>query len=368
MTRKDLPKEWLIHDAKIKPYLWSLRISGFLMKIVGVIFLYDLCFNKGRTIENFITFSGFLKWWLYFFIIGLSWEIISFPFSLCFHSIERHFGLSKQTYLKWLWDYVKMQIVSILIGTIALLAFYVPIRLSSINWWLYSSTIIIFFTIFLAKLSPIILIPIFFKLKPLEEGSLKIRLLNLANKFNINVKEIYHIGLEEKTEKANAMFSGIGKTKKILLGDTLYKNFSEDEVEAVFAHELGHRMNNDIWKSIVFSSFFVILSFFIAYLLTNPILEKIGSNFAMPYGIFIFFVIVSIIQIPLNFIHLIIQRNMEKKADLFALKNAPPRAFASALERLAFKNYALFKPHPLIEFFFYSHPAPWRRILLSRNF
>jgi len=227
---------------------------------------------------------------------------------------------------------------------------------------------LLLFSIVLAQLAPILLIPIFFKLEPMEDGSLKTRLLNLCQKFKIDVKEVYNLGLGEKTEKGNAAFVGIGKTKRIIIGDTLYKKFPEEEVEAVFAHELGHQVHNDLWKGIGLGAVILFVGFFIAQYLTTGILSSwFQTDISHPFGMFVFFIVLSIVQMPLNIAQTLFSRNRERAADAFAAeKIGLGKPLAGALERLTYQNWGYFKPNEWVEWLTFSHPAPWRRITKLR--
>lgn len=372
-SKKQLPIEWLEHDKKIRPYLWSHRVLGISSKLLSVLlfmsFIVTYRFMRWEQILESWGISGLILWALYFASLAFLWELVTFPFSISHHWIERAHGLSKQSYLAWFVDRMKGYAVGSVIGFLALSVVFLSLRWVADFWWLVTYGCFVFLSVVLAQLAPVILIPLFFKLKPLEEGELKNRLLSLSKRFGVQVENVYHLGMGEKTEKGNAAFVGIGKTKKILIGDTLYTKFPMDEVEAVFAHEVGHQVHGDLVKGIVFSSVLLFITFFSAQWLCEELIFSIfKTDRNQAFGILLFFVVLSIIQWPLGVYANGFSRWRERLADKFAKeKFNSGELLASALERLTFQNRGLFRPNPIIEFLSYSHPAPWKRICRLRQ-
>ncbi|MBM4303560.1 MAG: hypothetical protein FJ112_04475 [Deltaproteobacteria bacterium] len=372
-TILSLPSAWLEHDKNVKPYLWSHRVLSmgrtFLTLGLLVWFVVSLrAFQLEDYLEKNLQYT-FLVWLAYFGIISAVLEVATFLFSISHHWIERSYELSKQSYAGWFWDKVKGWILGAVLGTIFLGILYLCVAHLEGNWWIVTAILFVAVSIVLAQLAPVILIPIFFKLEPMESGPLKERLLKMCERFGVEVREVYHLGMGEKTEKGNAAFVGLGKTKRIMIGDTLYKKFSPEEVEAVFAHELGHQVHNDLWKGIVLSSAFLFLVFYIVqgaleqYL--NPYFQ---TGMIHPFGVLCFFVLFSIVQIPVGLVQTLFSRWRERLADRFAFERiGSGEKLADSLERLTYQNRGLFRPNPIVEFFTYSHPAPWRRILKLRG-
>lgn len=368
-----LPADWIEHDKSVKPYLWSHRVlslgKSVLTLTLLVWFVVSLrAFYLESALEKAVQ-NSFLRWLAYFGVISAVLEVCTFPFSIAHHWVEKSHQLSKQTYLSWLWDKVKGWLLGAVLGTLFLGILYSCVVYFKELWWVVTAVLFVGVSIILAQLAPVVLIPIFFKLEPMESSELKNRLLKMCEKFGVEVKEVYHLGMGEKTEKGNAAFVGLGKTKRIMIGDTLYKKFSPEEVEAVFAHELGHQVHNDLWKGIILSSAFLFLGFFVAqYLMneyTNPYFQ---TDIAQPFGALSFFVVFSIVQMPVGFIQTAFSRWRERLADQFAFERiGSGEKLADSLERLTYQNRGLFRPNSFIEFFTYSHPAPWRRILKLRG-
>ena len=298
-----------------------------------------------------------VTWFAYFAAVGIVSWLIGFPFSFLAFRIEKKFQLSRQNFKSWILDQFKAILVGTPLMGIALSGLLGCIYFFGAAWWWTAATLLILFSVLLAQLAPILLIPIFYPLKPMENGPLKERLLALCSRYKVHVKEVYHLGMGEKTEKGNAAFVGLGRTKRILIGDTLYEKFPVEEVEAVFAHELGHQVHNDLVKGLLLSTFFIYLEFYLASHFFSPI------QLHLPQQALLFFVLIGLLQIPLSIFQILFSRDRERKADQFAkeiLKSG--KELASALERLTFQNWGYFQPNRWLEFFTYSHPAPWRRI------
>ena len=361
--------EWLAHDEKVKPYLWKHRRLAIAKNILGLLFAGWVVFTgRGINLEwelNTHIQNRFLLWLAFFGILTLVWKIITWPIGRAHHQIERNFHLSKQGFGSWVWDDVKGFLVGWVIGAIALGVIYGCVAYAGNNWWIPCGGLLILFSIIIAQLAPLILIPLFFKLKPMDSGPLKDRLLKLCDRFQIKVKDVYHLGLGQKTEKGNAAFLGFGNMKRIVIGDTLYEKFPPEEVEAVFAHELGHQVNLDMWKGIALGAVTLYLGFFLAqWLVSDNLFRMFSTGFDRPFGMLLFLFALSVVQLPLGIIQAAFSRWRERAADRFANeKIGNAKALGSALERLTYQNFGQFRPNAILEFLNHSHPAPWRRIL-----
>ncbi len=364
----NFPKTWSEHDQKVRPYVWSHRFVSYARLLLGLAFLVfgfkrKIFWGWQMEIEAWAA-HPWVAWLAYFGLLGVTWEILSFPASFASYRVERSFGLSRQKVGAWFIDQMKGWGVGAVLGAIILSALFWVVRICGQSWWAFAATFLVLFSILLAQLAPVLFIPLFFKLKPLPAGELKERLLALCQKFQIHVKEIYHLGMGEKTEKGNAAFTGLGRTKRILIGDTLYEKYPADQVEAVFAHELGHQVHNDLWKGIFFSTFWIYLGFYV----TNRVFGGMQEEISRPLGMLIFFLLFTLIQIPIGVLQAAYSRNRERAADAFAAETTKLSVpLADSLERLTLQNWGYFHPNPILEFLTYSHPAPWRRITRLRK-
>lgn len=293
-----------------------------------------------------------------------------FNFALNFYnsfSLEHKFNLTKQKLGAWCIDQLKSGVLSYIISLILILSFYWV--LSKFNqWWLVISIFWIIFSVVLAKLTPILIIPIFFKYKKLDDQILRQRILNLASKMKVKLMDVFEIDLSKKTLKANAAFCGMGKSKRVLLADTLKDKYSHDEIEVILAHEFAHYQLKHIIKLVFLNSFVTLGLFYLifktsSYTLGIFKLNSLTQLASLPL-VFLYFMFFGIIMQPLE---AFISRRFEREADSLALKVTGTKvAFISLMEKLAAQNLADRSPHPLIKFFFFDHPPIDERIKIAR--
>jgi len=323
-------------------------------------------------LEDFLkglNLSGFLLVAAYLLVISILYYLLNLP--LNFYSgftLEHRFNLSKQKPLDWWMDQLKSGILAYLISLILILAFYWILGKFD-QWWLIISLFWIIFSVVLAKLAPVLIIPLFFKYKKLEDEALRQRIFNLAVKMKIKLLDVFQIDFSKKTLKANAAFTGMGKTRRVLLADTLQDKYTHDEIEVILAHEFAHYRLKHMIKLIVLNSL-VTLGIFYLIFRTNVFtlaifkLDSLTQVSSLPL-VFLYFLLLGIIAQPLE---AYISRRFEKSADLMALKvTGSIEAFVSLMEKLAAQNLADRSPHPLIKFFFFTHPPIDERIKIAKD-
>jgi len=302
---------------------------------------------------------------IYIAIIGISLNAATFLLDYeSSYRTEHLFGLSRQNLKSWFGDYCKKSILYSIIYAIIIVVLYLLMRISPTRWWIYVSIIYFLLGVVLAKIFPVVIIPLFYKLEKVPSTPLRERLLTLAEKAGIQVMDIYNIGLGKKTKKANAALCGVGKTRRILLSDTLIQGYSEDEIESTLAHELAHHKYKHFWK-LTFWNFASTLSCFIIihHLMEMAVdvgyirhISHIGGFWLL---VLIFLAYNTAITPLLNFI----SRRYELEADTEAtsLTNRPD-IFAQLMEKLCRQNLSDPNPHPLVKYFFYDHPPAAERI------
>lgn len=307
------------------------------------------------------------------FLIFLPWTILFLP--LDFYSgyiLPHRFGLSTQDIRGWLTDLLKSFGVSILLGVPLLVGLYALIRVFPETWWLWA---VIGYTLIgtvLTILAPVLLLPLFYKLEPLGEAYQELveRLLMLADRAKATAQGVYTIDMSRRTRAANAALVGMGKTRRILLGDTLIESFTTDEIESVLAHELGHHVHRDIPLSILIQSGLNLIVFFVG----AKMLEWIASSLGIPYvynpallpALVLVFSIVGFLTMPIGNAF---SRWRETMADDFALNMTQnPSAFVNAMTRLANQNLAEASPERWVVFLLHSHPPLEDRIARAKRF
>ncbi len=181
--------------------------------------------------------------------------------------LEHKYNLSNQTISQWFLEGLKGILVSTAIGIPILLLFFYSLNEFGHNWWLPFAIALFVISILLARVLPVLILPIFYKISPLENEELSLRIKNLALNAGVKVENIYKFDMSKNTKKANAAFTGLGKSKRILLGDTLLSEYSYDEIETVIAHELGHYKYKHILKNIFIGTVSSFLTLFLVSLL-----------------------------------------------------------------------------------------------------
>src|SRR5215470_1739350 len=283
--------------------------------------------------------------------------------------LPRRFGLLHQSFGAWLWDATKAALLGGALGLLAVEIVYGLLRLTP-WWWLVGAGIFLAGYTLLALVAPIWLIPLFYRLTPLEEGDLKTRLLALAGRVGVPVTGVWVVDQSRKSRTANAAVTGLGRTRRILLFDTLLREFSADEIEAVLAHELAHQLHGDVRRGLAIQGALTLLTFWLADTALRLGAARLGlTSPADLAGLPLFCLIllaVSLLMLPLANGW---SRRVEHQADRFALTTmADPAGFIGAMERLATLTLAEREPPALEEFFLYSHPSIGRRIAYARQF
>jgi STE24 endopeptidase len=230
-------------------------------------------------------------------------------------------------------------------------------------WWLPLGIGITVISTVLARIAPIVILPLFYTMTPLDPGPVRDRVLDLCSRLGVAAEGVFTFNLSKNTRKANAGFAGIGKSRRIILGDTLVGSFADDEIEAVFAHELGHYHHHHILIGMIVGAVSTFTGLFVASLLYSWSLQKFGYSGLTDLGalplLVLWLALFGLVTGPLGNL---LSRYHERQADAFAVEvTNNPRAFVSALKRLAACNLADPDPHPLVEFLFYSHPSISRR-------
>lgn len=349
---------------------YSLTIIETLFLPAFLLFLLmsGISIELAKQLSRFIPVN-YLSVPVYLLIISLGYYVLSLPFNF-YHSyaLEHKFLLSSQKIKDWVKDQIKGGAISYIIIIILVAAFYHVLNRYAHAWWLVISLVWISFSLILARLAPVIIIPLFFKYKKLSDDNLKNRIMNLADKMNVKILDCFEIDFSKKTLKANAAFVGWGKTRRVILADTLKDKYTYDEVEVILAHELAHYRLKHLMKLILVNSAATILTFYAIYL-TNPgVLRLFGLNSlynmtSLPV-VFLYFLLFGVITRPFeNFV----SRRFERNADKMALEiTGLKEAFISTMEKLASQNLADKNPHPFIKFYFFDHPPISERIQVAK--
>ncbi len=346
-------------------------VSGAIVPVSFSLFL--LLSGSSVLLERYLasaTRSYWLTLILYLVLFVVFLQLVETPFSFYSgYTIDHRFRLSTQTLRGWVVDELKGLGIEVVFGVLAGVALYYLIMNVSL-WWLAAAGLFAVVSILLSIILPYVLMPIFYKVTPVTDTSLKDNLLQMSKRVGArSIDRVLVADESRRSTRANAFFSGIGKSKAIVLFDTLLNNFPRREVITVVAHELGHYVNKDIWKEALISGLLAIPPFFIAdYVLRQSAVSLGLIAIFDPAGIPIIFAILIGVSFLLQPVSNGISRVTERKADEFALRAADDsEAQASAEMRLADLSLAVDTPNRLVELFFYTHPSSSRRVRLAED-
>ncbi|MBI1977565.1 MAG: M48 family metallopeptidase [Candidatus Omnitrophica bacterium] len=349
-----------------------LTLYGLLLSLailtVAIVFRLTFLFHDRA---SQITSSSFGIVFFYFLFFSIYSLVLSLPLS--FYSgfiLEHRYELSNQSFLSWLWEHAKKELLSFGIAAVLVLLLYALIWNFETNWWFLAWIGYAVFSLVLGKLFPVLIVPLFYKYSPIADEVLRKRIEVLADQFGVKIQNVYSLNLSKTTKKANAAFTGFGKTKRVILGDTLLNSFNHDEIETVLAHELGHYKHHDIWKQFGFGILLSFIGFWLAAQALDAFSGPLGYLGAgdvrsFPLLCLVFFIFSLVISPAGN----AFSRFAERKADQFALDvTKDTKSFISAMQKLSNTNLADPNPHPLIEFFLYDHPAIGKRIQVAEHY
>ena len=366
MTTLDLERQKQAKQyARIRRRLWL--VDTVFSAIYALLWLF---LGWSISLRDWLTTFTSNQWLLvalFVAIFGGIYSLLNLPLSYYSGFVLPHrFGQSNQSFKDWMIDQIKGLAIGAPLGLILLELLYLALRVTGDLWWLWAAIGMLIFTVLLSNLAPILIMPLFNKYIPLgdEHKELADRLLGLARRANTKVQGVFKFDMSKRTKAANAALTGIGNTRRIVLGDTLINEFSTDEIETVLAHELGHHVHKDIPFLIAFGTLSTTLSLYLASLALNWAIGYFG--FASPADIAAFpalgliFGAYGLITMPIDNA---VSRWRERMADDYALQSTGKReAFASAFTRLANQNLGEVDPEKWVVFLFYSHPPLGERI------
>lgn len=329
----------------------------------------------------FVVISGILPWFAdhlvntnfmlaglaFFACIGLAEVLAGIPFDY-YHGfvIEDRYGFNTKTVKIWISDLIKSLLVMTVLGGLLLFALLLMLTYAGKYWWVWAWMVFLCFQLIMTLIYPTVIAPFFNTFTPLEEGDLKADIQQLAKKEGLKIEGIYQMDATRRTRHTNAYFSGLGKTKRIVLFDSLIQSHSQDEILSILAHEIGHLKKNHIKKQLFIISFVSLFLFFMTSKLIQfrVIYESFGFSSTPGYvGLFLVGILWGPVGFFLSPIGMAISRRFEREADFYSiriLKTAEP--LSRALKKMARENLSNLKPHPLYVVFNYSHPPMLERI------
>ncbi len=288
--------------------------------------------------------------------------------------LEHRYGLSNQSRSQWFSEQLKGLVVSLPFAALGTNLILEIIGRWPKRWWAIATSLALPFTVLLSQLSPVLLMPIFNKFEPLKDTVLADRLKNLARESGINVASVMQMDMSRQTNKANAFFAGMGRTRRIVLADTMLERFSPKEIEVVVAHEIAHQAHRDLWWMIGMGTLFTAGISWAVDLVAKRFVSQFGDRFqlrsishvsALPLLSWL----LAVVAFALAPLQNLLSRVIERRADTYALRlTNDPKSFESAMSLLGEMNLDDPKPSAFVKYTMYSHPPITERIARARRF
>ena len=304
-------------------------------------------------------------------VIAFGRELIVLPFSVYrTFVLERRYGLSSEPIGAWMKDHLKAVLLGLFLTILAAAAVSASVQVTRTWWWALAAAMFALAGVGIARLAPVVVMPLFYRFQPLDREGLRDRLLTLCRRAGVAVLGAFEWGLGAKTTRANAALVGLGKTRRILLSDTLLEDFTDDEIEVILAHEIAHHVHRDIWSALAVESLMLVAALLAAHLavarwgalfgILDPAELSALPLIALVAGA------VSLLLTPIGHAW---SRRHERRADRFALTlTEQPAAFISAMRRLGAQNLADERPSAATFWFFPTHPTIEERIEAAKHF
>jgi STE24 endopeptidase len=365
-VRYSRTREWLV----LVGVLWEMGVnlhallsgtSGWLRQTVERV--------APRRLGPALPFAGL--WLVRSFVISLPLSYVSG------YVVEHRFGLSNQTRRAWLLESLKGLGLEVAIGAPLMAGLYWIIGRWPRRWWAVVSALTVPMAVIFTNLMPVLILPLFNTYEPIKNRALAKRIQALAAREGVTVSDVRQMDMSKQTKKANAMFTGVGNTKRIVLGDTMLDTFNDDEIEVVLAHELGHQVHRDLWKLIALSAPISAVALSVAHAAAPSVLRRWGERWGVKpdEGLgdvatlpLLLLLSGGATQVMMPVINGLVRAFVERPADRYALQlTKNPKAFVSAMEKLARMNLSNPKPSALVKYLLYDHPPIGERIAMARR-
>ena len=348
-------------------------VSSLFSSIVLIVFLFGGFLNSYNSWIASLTLSFIVSGWLFFLLLSYAEDILSMPFSLYnTFKIENRYGFNTMTVKLWISDFLKSLVISTTLASLLLFSAFYLIQWNQDYWWLWVWCFVFAYSMFVMYISPYVIEPLFNKFTPVEDESLKERIVRLAEKVGIRASKILQIDASKRSRHTNAYFTGIGRTKRIILYDTLLHDMNHDEIMTVLSHEIGHWKKKHLLKMMVLFEIFSLIGLYFSYRLTQGNLLSNLFNISID-TLFAKFIILAflfgIITLPLKPLVNFFIRRHEREADRVSYElTGDITGMVSAFVKLSKENLTNLYPHPLYVLLYYSHPPILERIRYIKGF
>ena len=378
--REELPEEFAdCYDAEryrtSQRYLRETTRFGLVAETVGLAAVLLLILAGGfNAIDRMVRFPGYgpiVTGLLFVAVVVLIFRIVHLPFSIYdTFVIEEKYGFNKTTPRTFILDMVKALILAVVIGAPIFAAVLWLFGFAGRFAWLYCWAVVTVIQVLLVFLAPYVILPLFNKFEPLEDGELRTAIEGYAREQEFRMKGVYKMDGSKRSAKTNAFFTGFGKSRRIVLFDTLIEKHTVSELVAVVAHEMGHYKKNHVPWAIARATVNMGVTFFLMSLFINNegLIRAFRMECASIYASLVFFgFLYAPISMVISVIESAVSRRQEYAADAFAATTTgDPASMISGLKKLSVDNLSNLTPHPLKVFVEYSHPPVLDRVKALR--
>ncbi|MCK4605720.1 MAG: M48 family metallopeptidase [candidate division Zixibacteria bacterium] len=365
-------KARLVSYARFKN-IW--RFVGFVISI-GVLWLI-LVTGLAARMRDWARVAGrrFFVIWLFLGMFAVADYILSLPFNIYRgFVVESNYGFMNQTFLEWWGQGLLGLLITVVIGIIPIWFFYWLVRKFR-RWWLVFSIGAIPFAVVIIVIVPVFVAPLFNKFEPLRDKQLETELLALASRAGIEGADVFQVDASRQSSKINAYVTGLFGSKRIVLYDTLIDNFTVEEIKFVMAHEMGHYTMHHIWWGLAVAIVFISFALWLVAMTIHPLINRFRERFrfdrlsdiaSLPLVLIFLSVIMFLFQPATN----AVSRLMERQADTYGMdmSGVSGETGAVVFDKLSVFNLSDPDPHPVIEFWFYSHPSLKKRMEFVRGY
>ncbi|HLW63737.1 MAG TPA: M48 family metallopeptidase [Gemmataceae bacterium] len=344
------------------------ELIGMIVGIVGLLLAVWLGPRVNVLVQELVGPNRWLRLIALGFVYAAGFELLSLPVDFwAGFVLEHQFQLSRETFLQWWWKRFKMYLVGGPLGLALLLGLYSVLWFTGPLWWLAAALGWLAVTLVLGRILPVVILPLFYKVTRLDNPALQERFRRLADGTGLKVEGVYTLGLSKETKKANAALTGMGRTRRVLLGDTLLQQFEPDEIDVVFTHELGHHVHKHLPKFIVMEVMLTAMMCFLADRMLAAVAVRMGYPGPLdPAALPLFLLVVGIFGLCMMPLRNAISRWFERQSDCYALqRTGNAAAYRSAFTKLAEINKADPDPNRFLVWLWHDHPPIRERLAMA---
>lgn len=351
---------------KLVASLWTLTLSVAVLVVAALVVgpqLNEVIAERLGSHENAWTRLAVLA-----LLYAGAIELITLPVDFWSgYVLEHRYGLSNQTLRAWAWKRLKGYVLGGPLGLALLSGLYALLWYAGPWWWLWAAAAWLAVTLVLGQLLPVLILPLFYKVTRLDDAGLLERLRRIADGTGLTVEGIYRLDLSAETKKANAALAGLGRTRRVLLGDTLLSGFTPEEIEVIFAHEVGHHVHRHLIKMVAWDVVLAAVGFWLADLVLRRGAPAIGyPSYDDPAALPLLLLVLTAFGLLLTPLQNALGRRFERQCDRYALdRTRMPDAYRSAFVKLARMNKADPDPHPVVVWLFDDHPPIRQRLSMA---